>query len=115
MHLRPTLPHEAQELCKGLILETAGIVREETGDLVSVCSQCLRHLQDAKLTGPPPLSLANGLWIRNVPWQLQILSFAEQLLVALLYPCVYVFKLFPKKLGGVRSMENLQCGMLSYP
>lgn len=110
-HLRPTLPHEAQEFFKGLILETAGIIWEETGDLVSLCSQCLCHLQDAKLTGPPPLSLANGLWIGNVPWQLQILLFAEQLFVTLLYPHIYVFKVFPKKLGGVHSMENLQRGM----
>ena len=78
---------------------------------MSLCSQCLCHLQDAKLTGPPPLSLANGLWIGNVPWQLQILLFAEQLFVTLLYPHIYVFKVFPKKLGGVHSMENLQRGM----
>ncbi|KIJ07945.1 hypothetical protein PAXINDRAFT_18889 [Paxillus involutus ATCC 200175] len=62
-------------------------------------------------TGPPRLALANGLWIGRVPWQLQVLTFSEQLLVALLYPRVYVFKLFPKKIAGTRSTENLQRGM----
>ncbi|KAF9230628.1 hypothetical protein BU15DRAFT_22281, partial [Melanogaster broomeanus] len=59
----------------------------------------------------PRLALANGLWIGRVPWQLQVLTFCEQLLVALLYPRVYVFKLYPKKVAGIRSTGNLQWGM----
>jgi hypothetical protein len=46
-----------------------------------------------------------------VPWQLQVLTFPEQLLIALLYPRVFMFKLFPKKIGGVRDASTLQHGM----
>ncbi|KAG1836484.1 hypothetical protein F4604DRAFT_1518694, partial [Suillus subluteus] len=59
----------------------------------------------------PRLSLANNLWIGRVPWQLQVLTFPEQLLIALLYPRVFVFKLFPKKFSGVRDASMLQRGM----
>ena len=46
------------------------------------------------------MSLMNSLWIGNVPWQLEVLTFPEQLLIAQLYPRVYVFKLFPKQQGA---------------
>ncbi|KAF8836903.1 hypothetical protein BDN67DRAFT_868948, partial [Paxillus ammoniavirescens] len=64
----------------------------------------------------PHHSLANNLWIGQVPWQLQVLTFPEQLLIAHLYPRVYVFKLFPKKVGGVWDASGLQramCGNVS--
>ncbi|KAF8147525.1 hypothetical protein K438DRAFT_1626109, partial [Mycena galopus ATCC 62051] len=38
----------------------------------------------------PSHCLANNLWIGRRPWELQVLTFPEQLLVALLYPCVYI-------------------------
>ena len=46
-----------------------------------------------------------------MPWQLQVLTFPEQLLVSLIYPHVFVFKLFPKRSGGVRDMSSLQRAM----
>jgi len=39
---------------------------------------------------------------------LQVLTFPEQLLIALLYPRVYVFKLFPKRQRGAHKMESMQ-------
>ena len=60
---------------------------------------------------PPALSLANNLWIRHIPWELQVLTFPEQLLIALLYPCVYVFKLFPKDVHYWPENSMLQWGM----
>ncbi|KAF9239985.1 hypothetical protein BU15DRAFT_27405, partial [Melanogaster broomeanus] len=56
-------------------------------------------------------ALANGLWIGRTPWELEVLTFAEQLLVALLYPRVYVFKMYPKKIAGTRNTANLQRGL----
>lgn len=109
--LRPLQPHPAQHLFNGCLLELAGVLHTDEGDLMRCCSGCLQQLRDNKQHGPPRLSLANGLWIGEVPWQLECLSFAEQLLVALLYPRVYVFKLFPKKIRGVRTTDNLQRGM----
>lgn len=45
---------------------------------------------------PPCYALANQLWIGQIPQQLQVLTFPEQLLVSLVCPHVFVFKLFPK-------------------
>ncbi|KAI6094776.1 hypothetical protein EV401DRAFT_1881262 [Pisolithus croceorrhizus] len=60
---------------------------------------------------PPRYSLANELWIGDRLWVLQQLTFPEQLLIAHLYPRVYVFKLFPKRSGGVRDVSGLQSAM----
>ncbi|KAI5981974.1 hypothetical protein EDD15DRAFT_2111124, partial [Pisolithus albus] len=60
---------------------------------------------------PPRLSLANELWIGEQPWVLKQLTFPEQLLIAHLYPRVYVFKLFPKRSGGTRNISSLQNAM----
>ncbi|KAM6489328.1 hypothetical protein JOM56_014471 [Amanita muscaria] len=60
---------------------------------------------------PPRYSLANNMWIGRIPWQLQTLTFPEQMLIALLYPRVYVFKLFPKDLSGRPDAASLQRGM----
>ncbi|KAJ4500186.1 hypothetical protein C8R41DRAFT_752408, partial [Lentinula lateritia] len=73
-----------------------------------ICTECLTALK-SKADTPPPLSLANNMWTRKIPEKLQALTFPEQLLIALLYPCVFVFKLYPKKVGG--KQENLQRGM----
>ena len=59
----------------------------------------------------PQYSLANSLWIGRIPWQLQVLTFLEQLLIAHLYPRVFVFKLFPKRQGGIRQASGLQNAM----
>jgi hypothetical protein len=108
--LIPDIQHPAYDLFDGKLLAPEGVCCRESV-MVNVCSLCLGHLRSKIKTGPPRLALANGLWIGRVPWQLQVLTFSEQLLVALLYPRVYVFKLFPKKIAGTRSTENLQRGM----
>jgi len=60
---------------------------------------------------PPRYSLANNLWIGRILWQFQVLTFPEQLLIAHLYPHVFIFKLFPKRQGGVRQASGLQNAM----
>jgi hypothetical protein len=45
---------------------------------------------------PPKYSLVNNLWIGKVPWELECLTIAEHLLIALVYPRVFVVKLFPR-------------------
>lgn len=78
---------------------------------VNVCSLCLAHLQDHNRSGPPRLALANGMWIGRTPWELKQLTFAEQLLIALLYPRVYVFKLYPKRGAQGFESDDLQRAM----
>ena len=76
---------------------------------VSLCRACRRDLERGGAK-PPRLSLANGLWVGEIPWQLQRLSFPEQLLIAHLYPRVYVIKLFPKD-RRAHSPETLQSAL----
>lgn len=106
--LVPVHTHAAHDLYDGMLLEPAGVTQSAQGRVVDICSSCISQLRDSQSSLPPTLSLANGMWIGRVPWQLQILTFPEQLLIALLYPRVYVFKLFPKKIAGLRNAENLQ-------
>ncbi|KAL0570321.1 Methionine aminopeptidase 1 [Marasmius crinis-equi] len=51
------------------------------------------------------------MWMKNIPAELQGLTFPKQLLLALLYPCIYVFKLFPKKVDAKWDANTLQRGM----
>jgi len=59
-------------------------VRELRGPVLApgctrVCSICLESLDKKKM---PTLALANGLWIGEIPDELQDLTYAEQLLIA---------------------------------
>ncbi|KAG1816359.1 uncharacterized protein BJ212DRAFT_1480806 [Suillus subaureus] len=89
--LSPSTPHPAHNLYNGQLLEPAGVITQGNDTLVNICHSCLQDLK--------------------MPWQLQVLTFPEQLLIVLLYPQVFMFKLFPKKIGGVRDASTLQCGM----
>ncbi|KIJ13524.1 hypothetical protein PAXINDRAFT_13640 [Paxillus involutus ATCC 200175] len=108
--LIPKKTHPAHDLFDGKLLEPAGVKSEGNTCVISICHSCSEELK--KVTDKlPRYSLANKLWIGCVPWQLQVLTFPEQLLIALLYPRVYVFKLFPKRQGGVWDTSMLQRAM----
>jgi hypothetical protein len=64
--------------------ETSDSVKELKGPILApgcsrVCSICIESLDKKKM---PTLALANGLWIREIPDELQGLTYAEQLLIA---------------------------------
>ncbi|KZV59449.1 hypothetical protein PENSPDRAFT_541057, partial [Peniophora sp. CONT] len=59
----------------------------------------------------PKYSLANNLWLGGIPWDLKCLTFAESILVSLLYPRVHVFKLFPKVRTPGMDESSFQCAM----
>ncbi|KAK6987623.1 hypothetical protein R3P38DRAFT_3374591 [Favolaschia claudopus] len=107
--LVPRLAHPAHDLFDGKLLEPAGVVREGNVTKVRVCRECSESLIKSG-DHPPKHALANNLWIGRTPWQLQILTFPEQLLIALLYPRVYVFKLHPR-CPGRKDPSTLQRGM----
>ena len=48
----------------------------------------------------PALSLANGMWIGDVPLELSILTLPERILVARYFPAAYIVKLYPKRKGA---------------
>jgi len=105
--LIPQHQHTAHDLYDGRLLEPTGLVGGDEDPIVNVCHQCLEELKKPGHK-PPKMSLANDLWIGRTPWPLQVLTFPEQLLIALLYPRVYVFKLFPKCQKGTCNMESMQ-------
>ena len=96
-HLVLTKPHPAHhnQLFDGKLLEPADVKLVNNQPTITVYYSCL---EDLKKAGSKPLkhSLANQLWIDPIVWQLQILMFPKQLLITLLYPWVYIFKLFSK-------------------
>ena len=109
-HLVPLCPHPAHTLFDGKLLEPQGVKGEGEDAIVSTCGECFDNLKTSE-DKPPKHALVNNMSIGNIPWVLSILTFPEQLLIAHLYPPVYVFKLFPKKIGGIRDAKNLQRGM----
>ena len=108
--LIPAVRHRAHDLFQGKLLEPAGLTVGEEDPIIAVCGECLQELNKSG-EAPPKYSLANRMWIGKVPWELQVLTFPEQLLIALLYPRVYVFKLFPKRTTGASRFANLQRAM----
>ena len=62
-----------------------------------VCNTCVNILGQVRT---PPLALANGMWISDVPLPLNILSLPEHVLVARFFPAAYIVKLYPKKKGA---------------
>ena len=89
-HLRPSRPHPNHHLTDGMLLEPAGI--NAVGN-ATICDQCNHKLLRNTL---PPLSLANNMWIGEIPWVLKVLSLPERLLIAKYYPVAYIVKLYPK-------------------
>jgi len=62
-------------------------VRELRGPILEpncsgVCHTCIASLEKKKL---PTLALANGLWVGEIPDELQDLTYTEQLLIARVY------------------------------
>ncbi|KAJ8507569.1 hypothetical protein ONZ45_g10073 [Pleurotus djamor] len=55
--------------------------------------------------------LANGLWIGDIPTELEILSLPERLLIALYFPAAYIVKLFPKSGAGTYNPHALNKGL----
>ena len=85
------------------------LVRNETGTVICwMCFDCITALERHTL---PKLSLANNLWIGDIPQELVALTVPEQLLIGRHYPRCYVFKLFPRDIDAHVSMDQLYSGM----
>ncbi|KAG8723929.1 hypothetical protein FRC09_001109 [Ceratobasidium sp. 395] len=103
--LTPHIPHPAHVLTQGCLLELKGchdVEQNPSDPQADVCHECLHDLNGSKDL-PPKHSLANNLWIGEIPWQLQCLTLAEQLLVARVFPRVLLIKLYPRG----RSQRNM--------
>ncbi|KAF7289954.1 ATP-dependent DNA helicase [Mycena indigotica] len=89
--LQPTHPHASQKLYNGMLLHAPPLRRPPPH---FICRQCWSKLA---ICITPPLSLANNMWIGEVPFELSILTLPERLLVGLYFPVAYIVKLFPKR------------------
>ncbi|KAF7310088.1 ATP-dependent DNA helicase [Mycena indigotica] len=96
--LQPTHPHPAHRLIEGALFDNTAS-RDSMND---ICESCLHSLNRSER---PKLSLSNNLWLGDVPFQLQILTLPEQLLVALYFPTAYITKIFPKNVTPVASND----------
>ncbi len=94
-----------------MLLEPTGVVDQQDGaTVVNVCAKCLKDLE-SDMDKPPALLLANNLWIGQILWELQVLTVPEQLLITLVHPHIYVFKLYPKDKDFRLHSSTLQHGM----
>ncbi|PSS37626.1 hypothetical protein PHLCEN_2v553 [Hermanssonia centrifuga] len=110
--LRPTTSHNEQTLYTGLLLQPDGINHGDEGHYtVNVCRECLSDLSKREPDLPPKFSLANDLWIGPIPHVLATMTLPEQMLIALVYPRVFVYKLYPKHLQFRPDAATLQRGM----
>jgi hypothetical protein len=107
--LTPIKPHRDHDLYNGALLEPRGVINTDDVERVNACKSCLGSLV-GKSTGPPPFSLANDMWIGKIPWELRMLTVPEQMLIARLYPRVFVYKLYPKNDAEIEE-GALQRGM----
>lgn len=102
--LRPSHGHAAQTLWRGALVLGQDIVQVNDNQWAWICTDCEMALRKEKV---PRYSLANDLWIGDVPWELVTLTIPEQLLIARHYPRCYVFKLYPQD-GHQLSPDQLQ-------
>jgi hypothetical protein len=104
--LQPCYGHPGHVLWQGALVLGDDIQQESDGYIAWICRECSSALGKERL---PRHSLANSLWIGEIPNELGILTIPEQLLIARHYPRCYVFKLYPR--DGYLSTEQLQRGM----
>jgi hypothetical protein len=81
---------------------------DERGVCCWMCFDCLRSLERGVV---PKGTVANNLWIGDVPSQLAGLTIPEQLLIVHYYPRCYIFKLFPHNHDSHIPIEQFYMGM----
>ncbi|KAF8313902.1 uncharacterized protein EI90DRAFT_2948963 [Cantharellus anzutake] len=97
------------QLTSGLLVIKAAIRETEEGArYMGVCYECLASLKRNKM---PLFSLTNGLWVGDIPDEIADLTIPEQMLLALVYPHCFVFKMHPVNSRGI-DPDSMQRGMV---
>ncbi|KAF8331666.1 uncharacterized protein EI90DRAFT_3196614, partial [Cantharellus anzutake] len=108
-HLEPHPVHEGMQLTSGLLVIKATICETEEGAwYMGVCYECLASLKRNK---KPLFSLMNGLWVGDIPDEIADLTIPEQMLLALVYPHCFMFKMHPVNSRGI-DPDSMQRGMV---
>jgi hypothetical protein len=66
----------AHTLFDGKLLKPKRVRNDGSNFLVMTCKDCVSSLNKPK-DAPPEYSLANNMWIGDIPWELQCLTFPE--------------------------------------
>ena len=110
--LLPTRSHSAHVLTDGMLLHRSSTcTRTDINGVifVNICTHCIALLRKDKT---PPLSLANGMWVGDIPVELNVLTLPERILVARHFPAAYIVKLYPKQTGARNWCSNgMQSGL----
>ncbi|KAG0693617.1 hypothetical protein DFH29DRAFT_1084166 [Suillus ampliporus] len=85
--LRPFQVHPHQKLVDGMLLYHQAVFHKGEGPYGYICGSCL---DDINVNKTPMLSLANNLWVGEIPDELAMLTLPERVLVALSYPAAYI-------------------------
>ena len=103
--LRPSRTHPAHVLTDGMLLHRSPDALHTTSDGAlagNVCEACTRSLKSNKT---PPLSLANGTWIGDIPSELGVLTLLERILVALFFQLLILSNYIrSKKVDGPQTL-----------
>ena len=98
--IEPIEAHPAHILTDGMLLHNTpdSVFTTEGGQpFARTCGSCQSSIEKKKMPG---LSLANGMWIGDIPLELKVLTLPERILIARHFPAAYIVKLFPKKKGA---------------
>lgn len=90
--LKPATPHPAHILTNELLLYQDTL--DASKEFGSFCASCLRSLKANK---QPKFSLANDMWIGDIPNELANLTLPEKILIAKYYSAAQIIKLYPKQ------------------
>jgi hypothetical protein len=112
--LIPSDPHPAHRLLFDLLLEPSATQNTPEGFLVQICRHCIADLKSGDCNLPPRRSLANNLWIGEVPEVLKQMTFPEQLLVSLVYPRVFDGDVIFNGMGRQPPISQLLCNLLGF-
>ena len=110
--LAPSKPHPAQKLMDGMLLHmtlSSHCCNANGVIFVNLCNSCMLDLKRNKT---PKLLLANGMWIRDIPLELKVLTLPECILVTCYFPVAYIVKLYPTKKGPVTGHHCQVCIVL---
>lgn len=91
--LYPAVPYEGHSLHLNMLLQQTTLHDTEQGKAGLVCYVCLSALQDNRVPYP---SLANGMWIGDMPIEFRGLSLAEETMLCRWMDSVYEVYVWPE-------------------
>jgi hypothetical protein len=104
-HLSPTTKHRQHDLWEGMLLVRKELESDGRG---WVCFECRKALSGRS---KPKLSLANNMWLGDIPHIFRIMTFGEHLMIGRHNPHCYIFKMFPRERSHAFRPEQLQRGL----